>query len=135
MERYIEEYTKKMMSALDKNGTLIIGYDFDDTIFPSNFDYAITYVEEVRQLLRDLKSTGKCRFILITCREGDALREAEQFLHSNQLPYNSLNANLADSIPTNPRKVYCNIMIDDKCGLPMSVEILKNVLKLIQDEN
>ena len=136
-DQYIKDYVQKMLHALAKNGSLIIGYDFDDTVHPTH-EFSKIYVEEVQQVLRDLKATGKCRFILITCREDSdnypkGLEYVEQYLFDNNLPYNAINQNLPWSIPDDPRKIYCNIMIDDKCGLPLSLEILKILTSKIKE--
>jgi len=144
-EKYISDYVAKMLQSLERNGSLIIGYDFDDTVHASH-EFSEDYVEEVRQLIRDLNATGKCRFILITCRENPTNQQiedhdyakmdyVEKFLFNHKLPYNAINQNLPWGIPDDPRKIYCNIMLDDKCGLPLSVEILNQLLKILRNES
>ncbi len=132
-DKFIEDYLHKLMESLKKNGSLIIGYDFDDTVHPSA-EFSRSYVYDVQQVLRELRDTGVCRFILITCREGDNgsgqdMAYVEKYLFDNDIPYNAINQNLPWGLPQDPRKIYCNIMIDDKCGLPLSLEILKALLK------
>lgn len=123
---YIKAYANKILNAYEQHGSLIIGYDFDDTVM-SEHPVSKYYVHLVRMMLRKLAETGCCRFILITCREGERLKEAEEFLQVAKLPYNAINQNLPNSITGDPRKIYCNIMIDDKAGIYDTLAILELV--------
>lgn len=131
-EVFIQDYIDKMVKTLNKQGSLIIGYDYDDTVVATN-DFSKKYVSDVRKVLRRLNATGYCRFIMITCREGEKLKEAEKFIWQHGLPYNAINANLPWSIPDDPRKVYVNVMIDDKCGIPTSLELLNRLAEHLEN--
>ena len=131
-KKYINDYVEKMVEAYNRNGSIILGYDFDDTVH-SDKEFSSVYVYEVQRIIKEAYNTGAFRFILITCREGEALVSAEHYLHKQGLPYNSLNQNLPWSIPDDPRKIYCNLMLDDKCGLPTSLEILRGTIDRITE--
>ena len=131
-KQYIDHYVEKLTKDYRAYGNLIIGYDFDNTISPLS-DFSITYIHEVRSLLIDLARIEGMRFIVITCREGEELRMVEAKLIRYGLPYNAINQNLPLSISGDPRKIFCNIMLDDKCGLPISVEILQQLYTLLHN--
>lgn len=131
-KKFIEDYVNKLLKAVSEHGSIIIGYDFDDTVHVTS-SFSKSYVEDVRATLRALNKTEVCRFILITCREADNgsgqdMAYVEKFLYDHKLPYNAINKNLPWGIMDDPRKIYCNIMIDDKCGLPLSLLILKEFI-------
>jgi hypothetical protein len=62
---------------------------------------------------------------LITQREGSLLKEAVDFCHKQGLHFNAVNDNLPEIIDffgCNPRKIFCNVFVDDR---NMSVEEFK----------
>jgi hypothetical protein len=142
-EEYIETLLAKMMGRINERGNIIIGYDFDDTVHPTNKKDTPDYYEDVRQVLRELNDTGFCRFICITCREEpteylvkkhkyERMAYVEKYLFENGIPYNAINQNLPWGLPDDPRKIYCSIMIDDKSGLPLMLYILQKLVEKIK---
>ena len=127
-KEFIDAYIGRMMEVYKKSRNLIIAYDFDDTVNPTHA-YSYPYVERAVELLKKAGKRKDLRFILVTCREGEKLTEAECTLIMLGLPYNSINQNLPFSIADDPRKIYCNLMLDDKAGLPLSCDILEELLK------
>ena len=124
---YIYEYVAKLIKGYRENGNIIIAYDFDDTVSPYS-EFSTDYTSKVRTLIKRANDTGKFRFILWTCRERDRLEEAKNFCVIHDLPFEEVNRNLQDLPFANYRKVYCNLILDDKCGLPMILIILVVVI-------
>ena len=93
-------------------GRLIIAYDVDSTVF--DYHNTGTSYEMVKSILR--KFRGHAYFIVFTSSEPDRYDEIKQILDSKDLPYDSINEDCPD-IPFTGRKVYYNILLDDRAGL------------------
>lgn len=116
---------------------MIIAVDFDGTLhtgkYPSIGDVRPGAVEYMQKL----KQEGHY-LILWTCREGDHLTEAINWLKEFDIPFDRVN----DHEPQNKaqyggstRKVFADIYIDDRQigGLPSWEEIYKYILHLNWD--
>ena len=65
--------------------------------------------------LKDRKKEGH-KLILWTCREGEPLEKAVKWCECYGLTFDAVNDNLPETIEkygTNPRKIYCDFMLDD----------------------
>ena len=110
VERLLEEW--------DKYGKLIVAYDFDNTVYESNGDCS-----QVIELLRACKDLG-CYMIVFTCRPAEEYHIVEEFLQSNDIPYDIINENCPDTNFKTSRKIFYNIFLDDRCGLRSAYETL-----------
>jgi len=91
-----------MIVAVDFDGTLQIGKDPNLPL--------------IGRLIQ-MRSRG-ATIILWTCREGDRLREAVQFCKQYGLKFNFINRNSPEAVRMlghDPRKIYADVYIDDKC--------------------
>lgn len=113
--RLVEEY--------NKHG-LIIAYDFDNTVF----DYYKKghKFNKVVELLRLCKTELKCHLTLFTSCNDDRMPEIRKYLEENNIPYDSINET-PDYIPFKGRKVYYNILLDDRAGLLSAFRVLERV--------
>jgi hypothetical protein len=118
----------RLMSEYEKYGSLCIGFDFDGTVH----DYHKTGAsyEQVRQLIRDLKSIN-CRIICWTAYED--LTYVENFLNENNIPFDGINT---DGIPLNwtSRKPFFSALLDDRSGLLQVYTELSLLVKLIKEK-
>lgn len=90
---------------------MIIAVDFDDTLKINNN----ANVPLINRLLREQKNGNI--IILWTCRAGDSLKQAVEFLARHGLRPNYVNSNAVETIRRfgyDPRKVFADIYIDDK---------------------
>ncbi len=106
----------------------IIAIDFDDTLcrggFPdiSKGTLIIETVAKMDAAIRRREAEGKnVTFILWTCREGQHLEDAKQFIQANNLPIYYFNEEapcsvkwLAENQFSNSRKIYAHEYWDDK---------------------
>lgn len=103
--RLIEEY--------EKFGTLWVAYDFDNTVYDyhkKGHDY-----EEVTALIRELKEVG-CKLIVFTAEKD--LGHVLAYLHQHDIPYDLVNENPPFfRSPDESRKIFWNILLDDRAGL------------------
>lgn len=108
----LENSYNRLKREYMEHGKLIIAYDFDSTVF----DYHNTgsSYEMVRELIRKWKNHAY--FIVFTSSESDRFDEIRKILDELNLPYDSINED-APFIPFKGRKVYYNILLDDRAGL------------------
>lgn len=108
----LENSYNRLKKEYMEHGKLIIAYDFDSTVF----DYHNTgsSYEMVRELIRKWKNHAY--FIVFTSSESDRFDEIRKILDELNLLYDSINED-APFIPFKGRKVYYNILLDDRAGL------------------
>lgn len=108
----LENSYNRLKKEYMEHGKLIIAYDFDSTVF----DYHNTgsSYEMVRELIRKWKNHAY--FIVFTSSESDRFDEIRKILDELNLPYDGINED-APFIPFKGRKVYYNILLDDRAGL------------------
>jgi len=101
---------------------MILAIDFDGTIIHGQFPNIDGLVHGSKQYIQMLKTDG--HYIIInTCRSGQQLVDAVNFLLQNDIPFDRVNDNEPTSIAkynNNSRKVYAHVYVDDKQvgGLP-----------------
>jgi len=107
-----EKSYKRLKEEFEVHKKLIIAYDLDSTVF----DYHNTGAsyEMVKDLIRKYKEYAY--FIVFTSSESDRYDEIKSILRKENLPYDSINDD-APFIPFKGRKVYYNILLDDRAGL------------------
>lgn len=111
-----------------KYDRIIIAVDKDSTIFDyhKNGD---TY-NDVISLINDCRDMGA--FIIInTAVEDSKLDEVKYQLESIGIQYDLINEN-APFVPFNTRKIYYNILLDDRAGLGEAMEILRTTVMIIR---
>ena len=114
----IDEYLDKENSynrlkrEFEKHKRLIIAYDLDSTVY--DYHHTNASYEMVKDLIR--KYEKYAYFIVFTSSTPDRYDEIKSILDKEKLPYNSINED-APFIPFTGRKVYYNILLDDRVGL------------------
>lgn len=108
----------KLMLAIDFDGTIV------DHQFPEIGELRPNAVEVINKLYNEGHE-----ITIWTCREGEDLEKAKQFLIDNGIPFHRFNANRPDQIclfNNDCRKVYADIYIDDRQvgGLPKNWEVI-----------
>jgi hypothetical protein len=104
------------------DGKLVIAIDFDGTIATLSFPEVGTLIKQADVIIRRLHAQGH-KIVINTCRSGKYEGLAQDFLDENMIPYDLINANLAELITQykqDCRKISADIYIDDKCimGIP-----------------
>ena len=100
----------------------ILAIDFDGTIKKSNElnDYDSELNHGCKEILIRLKDKG-CKFILWTCRAGEYLEKAKEYLAKHEILdlFDAFNENIQEAFPTST-KIYADYYIDDLnlCGFP-----------------
>lgn len=94
----------------------VIAVDFDGTIAEDDFPVAKRIKKDVGIVLSHFRKMGG-QVIVWTCRTGEALQDAKEFLVKHNIEYDTINANVESMKRTygnDPRKVGADIYIDDK---------------------
>ena len=104
-----------------RNGTLIIAFDFDNTVYDfhnKGHDYS-----EVTTLLQKAKRAG-CYLIVFTGNPDTQL--VRNFLQEKDIPYDVINehAPFLDEKSKSARKIYYNVLLDDAAGLESACRYL-----------
>jgi uncharacterized HAD superfamily protein len=99
---------------------LTIAIDFDGTICDSKWPQCGEPIPGAIETIRKLHKQGH-KVIIWTCRTGEPLIDAIQWLAQHRVPYDAINMNLPEKIKAfggDTRKVSADLYVDDK-GLGM----------------
>ena len=101
--------------------TLLLSVDFDDTIARTDYPTILGEIPFAIESLKQLHAEGH-RIQIWTCRHGQALEDAREWLDARQVPYERINENCPLLIDKygETRKMSADCYIDDKMlgGLP-----------------
>jgi hypothetical protein len=122
---------------------VVLAIDFDGTIVDYNYPGIGGLFNDAKEVINDLYDTGLYYIIIWSCRSGKDELDMINFLNTNDIKYHAVNANCPEFIKkqvdagkTEPRKLYYDILIDDRellsHGLDYSIEWLrlKNLVML-----
>ena len=110
---------------------MIIAVDFDGTLHTGEFPNIGEPADGAIEVMKVLHNEGHY-LIIWTCRCGERLTEAINWLLEQGIPFHRVNehepSNLA-KYESNTRKVYAHLYVDDRQigGLPSWIEILDYV--------
>lgn len=120
----------RLWSIYHKHGKLVVACDFDDTLY--DVHNTGESFEMVRQLVRDLHQIG-CHIAIWTGNKDFAF--VTSFLDSVNVPFHSINedASFIDEKHIS-RKLYYNVLIDDKAGLACVYNSLTRLVNEIKNK-
>jgi hypothetical protein len=119
----------RLVKEWSEYGRLIIAFDVDSTV-KDYHNLGDTY-PRVIQLLRDCKEFG-AHLVAFTACEESQFPDIEKYLHDNNIPYDGINKS-PDFVPFKGRKIYYNILLDDRAGLRSAYLCLKEALRVMKD--
>lgn len=98
----------------------VIAVDFDGTLCKDAYPaIGNANMRLIKSLIGNRKNGDK--LILWTCREGERLQEAVAWCKAQGLEFDAVNENLPELVKkygSDPRKIGCNLLIDDKSVKP-----------------
>jgi len=124
-----EKALLRLLTEHKKYGSLTVAYDFDNTVYDyhnEGHDYS-----PVIELIRECK---ECGFYLIVFTGEEDTNKVKTFLNDNDIPFDAINEN-PPFFKSNSRKIYSNILLDDRAGLYSAYWQLKNVVNIIKYNN
>ncbi len=130
MDYYLnsENSKNRLLEEFRKYGTLVIAFDFDDTVY--DFHKKGRLYDDVVALLRKLKEIG-CYLICWTGQED--LVFVLRYLKENAIPFDAINENplFRSSLS---RKIYANAFLDDRAGLKQVYDELDFLIQNLENE-
>jgi hypothetical protein len=118
----------RLFAEWKKYGSLIIAFDFDCTVFDYH-NKGDTY-EKVIELLRECRRQGFHLTVFTSCND-DRFDFIKDYLTKNDIPFDGINET-PDFIPFKGRKVYFNVLLDDRAGLRSAYEQLWTTIYTIR---
>jgi len=103
----------RLLDEYNKYGRLIVAYDFDNTVFDYN-SKGITF-KDVINLLHRCHQAGFHLIVFTSCDES-RFDDIRKYLKDNHIPFDAINET-PEFIPFKGRKVYYNVLLDDRAGL------------------
>jgi hypothetical protein len=103
---------------MDKNRRKIIAVDFDGSITTIVKDPHLLLDFELRPNVKEVLQWIKQHFFLIlwTCRDGQGLQIALNFLNKHEIKFDAINENAPFVDFKTSRKILYDKLIDDKCN-------------------
>lgn len=120
-ERLLEEYHKYK--------SLIIAFDFDGTVY----DYHKEGLQ-FHKMIRTLRVCREAGFMLVCFTANPDEAYVRDYLIEQNIPFDCINETpepVRSLIPLNPRKIYYNLLLDDRAGLGEAYRQLNTLLKEI----
>lgn len=132
MDFYLDEnnQTSRLIKEWNEYGKIIIAYDFDDTVY--DYHKKGRTFQNVINLLQECKKQG-AYFIVFTACDKNKFDFIKKYLKINNIPFDKINEQ-APFVPFSGRKIYYNILLDDRAGLPSSYRTLKDALTVIKKQ-
>lgn len=121
-DRLIEDYRN--------HGKLIVAVDFDSTIYPYHIDDDCFYVQDLVRRLRPYS-----HIIIFTASPESRFDFIRQYCNDNNVPFDYINENIDAMKNKEGRKIYYNIILDDRGGLCECCVLLEAFLKKVEEVN
>lgn len=128
MDFYLDDQNciDRLINEWNCYGQLIVAVDYDNTLFDYN-KKGYVFVDVI-DLIKNAKDMG-CHISIFTSCDESRFPEIDKYLTMMNIQYNSINET-PDYIPFKGRKIYYNILLDDRAGLSAAYNILKSVIQL-----
>jgi len=117
---------KRLIEEWEKYDGLIVAYDYDNTVYDyGNKGYSYNNVINLLRRLKKLDTT----LIVFTCNTEDKYDVIKKYLNENDIPYDKINENADETMNFKGRKIYYNMLIDDRAGLSSAYNCLLKVVE------
>lgn len=133
MDYYLNDQNviDRLVREWKQYNSLVIAYDYDNTVY----DYhkkGETY-EDVIGLLRECKKFGS-HLVVFTANDEDKYSPIIEYLKANKIPFDAINESPSFVPVQSSKKIYFNILLDDRAGLSSSYYCLKEALEIMKKE-
>lgn len=128
----------------------LVGIDFDNTLVENEYPKIGKLKTRMLEIIgneQDKYGKENVDFILWTCRRGKELENAIEFIKENKLPIKYFNEshpqaleyfNVVDKIPAKTRKIFTNVLYDDRTRNPIVedkiIDRLEDILGYVDDD-
>lgn len=118
----------RLVEEWRKYGQIIIAFDYDNTIF-DYYQRGFTF-DDVIELLRECKKFGAYLMVYTACDE-EKFTDMITYMQKRDIPFDSINE-VPSYIPFKGKKLYYNILLDDRAGLSSAYQCLKQALNIMK---
>lgn len=122
-----ENCYNRLREEFKKYGKLIFAVDYDDTLFDFH-KKGRTYTDVINLLKR---WENYSEVIIFTGNGVEEYPVIEQYLNDNNIKFKGINCDSSVVVPS--RKLYANVYIDDRGGLPFVYEMLTDLICEIEN--
>lgn len=131
MDYYLDDdnATARLIAEWRKYDRPVVAYDYDNTVYDCH-GAGLTF-DNVVQLLRDCRRLGAFLVVFTACAESLYPAIAAD-LQARDIPFDGINENPAFVPMTSARKIYYNILLDDRAGLGSAYRCLRAAVETIQ---
>ena len=116
----------RLFDEYKKYSSLVVAFDFDNTVY--DYHKKGWEFKKLIALLQKLKKIG-CHLIIFTANEDENF--VKSYCIENKIPFDGINENPSFH-KSNSRKIYYNILLDDRAGLNESYTLLNKLIKNIK---
>lgn len=120
----MNNYVERLSTEWNTHGKIVIAVDFDDTLHPWKF---ASVNPNVVRIIKDAKRIGAYIVIWTACDEA-RYPEIRHVCSSLGLEIDAINDVPLDLPYGKGRKIYYNILIDDRAGLENALDILQKAM-------
>jgi len=130
MDYYLnkENAQQRLFEEYEKYNSLVVAFDFDNTVY--DFHQNGWQFKKMIQLLRNLKSIG-CYLIIFTANKDEDF--VKKYCQQQQIPFDTINEN-PPFYQSKSRKIYFNVLLDDRAGLWQVYEDLQALVSTIKNQ-
>lgn len=131
MDFYLEDANviARLVSEWKKYNRLVIAYDFDNTVY--DYHNAGLTFDNVAQLLMECKEFGAYLVVFTACAE-QQYSDIAEYLTATRIPFDAVNEDPPFVPITGNKKIYYNILLDDRAGLSSAYRCLKSALETMK---
>lgn len=115
----------RLIADYDIHGSIVVAYDFDNTVY--DYHSKGNSYHDVIAALRKAKDIN-CYMICFTAAENNEF--VKSYLADNNIPCDALNEN-PPFFKSEQRKIYFNILLDDRAGLISAYNDLIHLIETI----
>lgn len=118
----------RLIAEYREHGSLVVAYDFDNTVYDYHnrgHDYS-----EVVELIRECRQLG---LLLIVFTAESDVHKVSHWLTDRDIPFDLINEN-PPFFKSESRKIYWNVLLDDRAGLRSAFVQLTAVVEYIKGE-
>jgi hydroxymethylpyrimidine pyrophosphatase-like HAD family hydrolase len=133
MDYYLNDtnVVNRLVDEWSKYNNLVVAYDFDNTVF--DYHNQGQKYDDVIDLLRECKQFG-AHLVVFTANDEDKHPPIIDYLKANNIPFDAINENPSFVPVQSSKKIYFNILLDDRAGLSSSYYCLKEVLEIMKSK-
>lgn len=131
MDYYLNEHNcvERLVKEWRTYDKIVLAVDFDDTLF--DFHKVGNTYNQVIDLVKRCQNIG-CYTVIFTANDDiEHHKFIKQYLEEKGIYVDTINDNI-ECVPFKTRKVYYNILLDDRSGLKSSYDILLKTVRRME---